>query len=580
MGISRNVLIDGDQSTSLESLIEDFCSMAGTRALQQGIWREEPVALMEFFTSVDFLSVTPHPGKQTELVEVVYRILMWKFTGDPAYCPPDMQQITEIVSLFGKGAGKDFLASCFLAYVCYLLCCMNDPHRYFNFAPDENIDLVNVAINAYQANNVFFKKFKARIKNCKWFRKLGGEPVKYNDCQIMKSQIKFYRNITAHSTHSEGEAFEGFNPLFVIFDEIGGYEKEKADSCYDIFHSSAVTRYGERCLLLFISYPREEGDMIMQKYEESFTNPQVYSIRGASWEVNPTITKKSLEKDYETNPETARKLYECIPPKSFEGLFQFPEKIDTVVVHGKYAQNPGFLATSQVITRTLHNFEERHFTGLELFGLMLDPQYIYYIGGDAGVTSDSYVLSVMHGEAYQTVVTDAEGVPYETWVNKPVEDLLLMWKPNKKDRLAVDLLNVADVLEVICKQVFVKKFLSDKFNSAEVAQRLMTYGVDAEDKSFSNPFQLQIYQNLKSLIYTNGIELLDHVPMYENTMNPNEELKHLKLINGSKIDHDKDKSKDFSDARAAAAYICSMDEVASPEHFAMPSITGARRKGA
>jgi hypothetical protein len=106
----------------------------------------------------------------------------------------------------------------------------------------------------------------------------------------------------------------------------------------------------------------------------------------------------------------------------------------------------------------------------------------------------------------------------------------------------------------------------------------MSYGVEAEDKNWSNPFQLQLYQNAKSLIYTGQCSLLDYQSRYENVMSPNSELKALKIINGNKIDHDPDKCKDFSDSRVGAIYICATDEVEATEHFAMPVIAGARRK--
>jgi hypothetical protein len=105
----------------------------------------------------------------------------------------------------------------------------------------------------------------------------------------------------------------------------------------------------------------------------------------------------------------------------------------------------------------------------------------------------------------------------------------------------------------------------------------MTYGVEAEDKNWSNPFQLQLYQNAKGLIYTGQCSLLDYQSRYENVLSPNEELKALKIINGNKIDHDSDKCKDFSDARVGFMFTCSGDEVEATEHFAMPVITGAKR---
>lgn len=267
--------------------------------------------------------------------------------------------------------------------------------------------------------------------------------------------------------------------------------------------------------------------------------------------------------------------YECIPPKYREGLFQFPEKVDNVVQVGTHSQCHGLVVNQTIATRTLNSGEERHFVGLEVHGLQLDPQFTYYLGGDAGVETDSFVISLFHAEPTIMQFVE-EGEIVEKYVNKPVEDLLLQWKPSKSDRLPVDLMNVAEIIEIICKQVHVKKALFDKFNSAEVVQRLMAYGVEAEDKNFSNPFQVQIYQNMKGLVYTQNISLLDHMPMDDSTMNANEELKHIKLINGNKIDHDKDKTKDFSDARCGAAWICSMDEPEETEHFAEPVIFGAQ----
>ena len=573
----------------LSGLLNDFLVMTKDKNSETEMWREKPVDLLTFFRDDRFLNEQPFPGKQTQFLEFIGNLLWYKLDVDKSVCPPIYRNINEYAALFGKGSGKDFLASGILVYVCYLLCCMNDPHRYFGFGQDEPIDLINVAINSYQANNVFFKKFRARITNCKWFKKVLHNPTEVakplpNEFQITKSQIRFYKNITAHSIHSDaGSSFEGFSPLVVIFDEIGGFEIERAKSCYNTLRSSAVTRYNDKIFLLFISFPRSADDFMMTKFNQyaDGTDNQVHGMRGASWEVNPNIKEDSLAviKDYETDPEGARMRYETIPPLYRNGLFQFPEKIDDVVSIGKSSQCPALIIQEKITTRQLHNGEERHFIGLELFNLTLNPAFTYYIGGDAGVKTDSYIVTLYHAETVHTEVIE-NGELVTKAMNKPIEDLILEWRPNKKDRLPVDLINVADILEMICQQVFVKKAIFDKFNSAEVVQRLMQYGVEAEDKSWSNPFQLQIYQHLKGLIYTGLIELLDYKSMYEGqlkVLSPNEEIKALKIINGIKIDHDPDKTKDFSDARAGAIYICSTDEAVEITNFAMPLIVGAKR---
>lgn len=558
----------------LSNLLDDFIGLAEDNKVTEGMWRETPVDCVTFFN--EYLGESPYPGKQTELLEKFNQLMWWKLTGEEGLCEEELKEVTEMVVMFGKGSGKDFLASGMLTYVIYMICCMNDPHKYFGFGQDEPIDFINVAINAYQANNVYFKKLKARLTNCTWFKRVSKEPKNPTEYQLLKNQIRFYKGITAHSAHSEADSFEGFNPLVVIFDEIGGFEYEAAEDAYSTLRSSASSRYNEKQLHIFISFPRSEDDYMMQKYKEATekNDPEVFAMIGKSWEINPRIKRDTLEKDYRRDPEGSRMKYECIPPKYKEGLFAFPEKIDEVIDIGKSSQCPNLIVNEKITTRQLRSGEERHFVGLEIHNLQLDPSFVYYLGGDAGVESDSFVLSLWHGEA--TVVETVEnGETVEKWVNRPIEDLILQWKPSKTERLPVDLLNVAEVIEQICKQVHVRKALFDKFNSADVVQRLLSYGVEAEDKNFSNPFQVQIYQNIKGLIYTQNILLLDHTS--DEGMNANEELKHIKLINGNKIDHDKDKAKDFSDARCAAVWICSMDEPEETEHFAEPVLMGAQR---
>jgi hypothetical protein len=569
----------------ITNLVNDFLNMVEEKVQSGGAWREQPVDLLTFFKSDKFLKETPYEGKQTELLETLDKIVHWKLIQDEKYCPENLRNIVEAVPMLGKGSGKDFLISGFMAYMAYLLCCLYDPHKFFSFGQDEPIDLINVATNANQANAVFFKKLKARLRNCGWFKEVRHrQPETYNEFQVTRNQIRFYKNITCHSAHSEAEAYEGFNPLIIIFDEYGGYTPENAKNGYDILKTSASTRYGSRYLMVFISYPRSENCPMYTKYLEALkdTSGTMWAMIGKTWEVNKSVNKDTFKKQYEDDPETAQTLLECIPPTHYEGLFKFPERIDAVTVYGRYSQCPDLIVEEIITTRTLHSGEERHFIGLQLHNLNLNPEYTYFIGGDCGVTGDTYVITLYHGEPLliETIENNSTVIK---WINKPVEDLILEWRPNRKDRLPVDLVNVADTLELICQQVFVQKAMFDKFNSAEVTQRLMDYGVDAEDKAFSNPFQVQIYQNGKSVIYSGNIELLDYKPRDPNIASPNEELKAIKLVNGNKIDHDnkvgdKKVGKDYSDARMAAINLVVSTTPESIENFSMPSIMSAHRR--
>jgi intein/homing endonuclease len=833
------------------------------------------------------------------------RIKSITYVGTDDYYDLTVNQYANYVAegFINHNSGKDFLASAFLAYMCYRLCCLKNPQSYYKFGQDEPIDLINMSVNAYQANNVFFKKFKARIQNCKWFKKVNYPPQNYNEYQITKNQVRFYKNITAHSAHSEVENFEGFNPLFVIFDEIGEYKFDNAETAYTTMRSSAISRFNDQFIMMFISYPRSEDDYMMYKYHEweKGDNPHIYAMRAASWEVNLRMNKSLIEKEYQKDPEGSRAKYEslvadtkimtsrglrniadvrkgdfihtpygtrevldvmvngvkkvykvtttdgyyirgsalhpvkmadgrwnkiedlyvgdkialdfnnqlfgdgdlsveickllaglaasgyiehtngvpqkvilhfplqlrgyafrlavdfenefgvapsinvnnkqimlysstqdvlsvfaglydgkdipdiifeqpkeqvlafiktivdiggqfksngvivyvtsynniavklqqlllmvgvkstltqkrpdrvvkyhrldtkptreqfilsidgcafnkvirsdiaknrqiqdyvgtydsvdytvvadveadgeeslydlyvepehefvangivvhnCIPPKRQEGFFQFAERIDDCIAKG--VQNP-CIVEQGYSAKTLNSGEEKFFKTLNVYNLSLDPNGVYYLGGDAGINNDSYSLSLWQGIPTPIEVVE-NNVKTVKWMNKPVEVLLLKWEPDKANRMPVDILNVDEFLKQLCSVVYIKKALFDQFNSAETIQLLQEYGVQAEDRVFSNAFQMQIYSNLKRLVYTNFVELLD----FEED---NNDLKALRLINGNKIDHDDKHSKDSCDARAAGIWLVTNDEPELIEHFSMPVIVGAKRKG-
>lgn len=561
----------------LSKLLGDFAEMAESYEEKEGIWREDPLDLFEFCKQQ--LDITPFEGKQTEIFQKINNVVMWKITQDEQYADAAEQDLTEILLLLGKGSGKDYMLSAVFCWISYLLNCLNNPQETLGIAEGEAIDLINVANNTHQANEVFFYKFKQRLAKCKFFKRVDREPRTPYEYQPMRSMIRFFNNIKAHSTHADAETLEGINPFVVVFDEISGLPYEQADKVYDTFSSSASTRYNDRMLLLFISFPRHQGDFLYVKYTkwEQEGTLHIWGVKGKSWEVNPNISRVSLQKFYDKNPEDAKMRYECIAPEAEAGFFEFPEKIDYVVVPGKIAQCPNVVIQQKITTRMLKDETEVHFVGLEIFNLNLNPEYTYYLGGDGGVVTDSYVLCLMHGEPSVKEET-IDGEVVARIVNKPVEDLLLEWRPNKKERLPVDLMNVAEIIELICSQVYVKKALFDKFNSADITQRLISLGVDAEDRNFSNQFQVEAYKNLRGLIYTQNIELLDHqITDGSERLNANEELKRLKLINDVKIDHEKQYAKDFSDARIAATWICTNDTPEAENHVADVGLFGAVR---
>ena len=174
----------------------------------------------------------------------------------------------EIICALGKGSGKDMMARISCAYVIYLLLCLRDPQKYFGKPTNDSIDVMNIAINADQANRVFFRQFVQLIKGCEWF------DGKFDD---KRNEVNFIKNINLVSGHSESESLEGYNVIFVVLDEISGFAEEStsgnkkaktAQNIYDMHRASVDSRFPKEGKLILLSFPRYEGDFISQRYDD------------------------------------------------------------------------------------------------------------------------------------------------------------------------------------------------------------------------------------------------------------------------------------------------------------------------
>jgi hypothetical protein len=229
-------------------------------ALQDSQFEETPVDVKTFVESPDFLGQPPLSTIQYDIVEAmsqIYRkedlqMLMGTEQGDKHFAKYTKN---EIILQLGKGSGKDFVSTVACAYVVYKLLCLKDPARYYGKPAGDAIDIINVAINAEQAKNVFFKGFKSKIERSPWFA--GKYDPKVNS-------IGFDKSITVYSGHSERESHEGLNLFMAVLDEISGFATEvgtgndqgkTADNIYKAFRGTVDSRFPDLGKVVLIISP-------------------------------------------------------------------------------------------------------------------------------------------------------------------------------------------------------------------------------------------------------------------------------------------------------------------------------------
>ena len=521
---------------------------------------EKPVDLKTFVRSPEYLGLPELSDYQYTLIEKSSQIYkdstLIKLFGEEEGRIRFKQTANEVVAQLGKGSGKDYCSTIAVAYIVYLLLCLKDPATYYGKPPGDSIDIINIAINSQQASNVFFKGFKTRIEKSPWFA------GKYTD---KASEVKFDKAITVHSGHSEREAWEGYNVIVVILDEISGFAIENTTghdqaktgaAIYNMYRASVDSRFPDFGKVILLSFPRYKNDYIQERYnavvadvetvvrdykfkmdedlpdgtqgnefeiqwEEdhilSYKIPRVYALKRPTWEVNPVRKIDDFKVAFFTNPLDALSRFACMPPDAVDAFFKSREKVEK-------AFNKAHLAVD-------------NFGRLEEW-FIPDPDKEYFIHVDLAQKHDHCAVAMAHVNKWVNIkVTDTYSQPAPI-----VEiDAVRFWTPTKDK--SVDFTEVKDyILSLKTRGFKIRVCTFDRWNSHDMMQQLKQYGINTEILSVAKKH----YDDMAMVVAEERI-VGPHIPLLID------ELCQLRIMR-DKVDHPRKGSKDLADAVCGSIY--------------------------
>lgn len=528
------------------------------KILENDDFDEYPVSPEEFVYGKQFLNLDPLSHDQMMMVRAGSQILklkdLIKIYGDEAGRARYEETYKEVIFMLGKGSGKDFCSTIMIAYIVYQLLCLKDPSAYFGQARGEHIDILNIAINAQQAKNVFFKGFKKRIETCPWF---------VGRFEPKTDSIEFDKDITVYSGHSERESWEGYNTFAVVLDEIAGFavdnntgnERAKtAQDVYEMYSASVISRFSEFGKLALLSFPRYKGDFISQRYEAvvaekttvehderliindelpdedwnvvEFTweediitvyrQPNIFALRRPSWIVNPTKKIEDYTGEFFKNKADAMMRFACMPPDAVDGLFKEVKKLDAA-----------FFDTPV--------FDENGYVQKEL---VPDPNKKYFIHADLAQVFDRCAVAMAHVDHWTEIKYMGKIQTIEPVV---VVDFVRYWEPSKDK--SIDLKEVREfIVEMGRKGFSIDLVTFDRWNSVEMMEYLDQKGFKTDRVSVAKSHYIDLLTVVnEGRVKGPDIELLK------------KELKQLRVIK-DRVDHPRQGSKDLADAVCGAVY--------------------------
>ena len=520
-----------------------------------------PVDAKTFVESSDYLGQPPLSSIQYDIVEAMSQI----------YKKEDLQELygsvegsryyekytkNEIILQLGKGSGKDFTSTVACAYIVYKLLCLKDPARYFGKPSGDAIDLINVAINAQQAKNVFFKGFKTKIEKSPWFA------GKYN---AKADSVEFDKSITVYSGHSERESHEGLNLLLAVLDEISGFASEvgtgneqgkTAENIYKAFRGSVDSRFPDLGKVVLLSFPRYQGDFISKRYEDviaeketiekkhifimnenlphddsnnqfeiaweedtiiSYKVPKVLALKKTTWDVNPTRKIDDFKLAFYTDLGDAMMRFACTPTFASDAFFKQKDKLEKCMT----LRNP---------VDNFRRFDE---------SFKPDPEKIYYIHADLAQKHDKCAVAIAHVDKWVNIQVIKD---YQQVAPMVIVDAVAWWEPKAEG--PVNLSEVKQWIINLRRQGFNIGVVSfDRWQSFDIQQELKAVGIKTDTVSVAKKH----YEDLAMMIYEERVAI-PSIPLLL------EEMSELKIMKNTRVDHPRKKSKDLADAVCGAVF--------------------------
>ena len=528
--------------------------------LKENHFVEKPVDAKTFVESPEYLGQPPLSEIQYTIVEAMSQIYrkddVVDMLGDAGEEYFKKYTKNELILQLGKGSGKDFVSTVACAYVVYKMLCLKDPAVYYGKPAGDAIDIINVAVNAQQAKNVFFKGFKSKIERSPWFA------GKYNP---KADSIEFDKSITVYSGHSERESHEGLNLFMAVLDEISGFATEvatgneqgkTADNIYKAFRGTVDSRFPDLGKVVLLSFPRYPGDFISQRYDSviadkevierthkfiineelpndhpdntfeisweedhilSYKIPKIFALKRPTWEVNPTRKIDDFKIAFLTDLGDAMMRFLCTPTYSSDAFFKQKDKLEKCM----NIRNP------------IDNFKrfDESFTP--------NPDTVYYIHADLAQKHDKCAVAIAHVDRWVNIKVIKD---YEQVVPVVVVDAVAWWEP--KIEGPVNLSEVKQWIINLRREGFNLGMVSfDRWQSFDIQNELQSVGVRTETVSVAKKH----YEDLAMMVYEERVAM----PMIPLLL---DELSELKIMKGNRVDHPRKKSKDLADAVCGAVF--------------------------
>lgn len=380
----------------------------------------------------------------------------------------------------GQRSGKSALVAMLSTYITHRMLKAQKPSQIFDVKSNTLFHGTFVALTFAQAKDSLWDPYYIYLLESPWFKAYHALLRKYErkfNTEIFKLKDTFvqyrHRQLMVYPAGPDTRTLRGRTRIFGAIDELGWFDNEK-DSTKVKMNASGVyaamgnsfrtvrtseTRqiamgYDEALTGYFmnVSSPSSQRDKICELVRQSKHSKKLLGLHKPTWEMNPNITRESLQEDYDRDPIVAERDFGAAPPLSASPFINNKESIiNCMKTRGRNFVTYNFY--------TYKSSEGKHFRYAIVDNIKASDTRSC-LAFDAGLTNNSFSIACGSLQTWEVQGRELE---------IPCMDLLV--EINPAPGVPLHYTKIFDgVLNPIIEKRNVSVFLADRWNSTKILQ--------------------------------------------------------------------------------------------------------------
>jgi hypothetical protein len=506
-----------------------------------------------------------------------------------------LQLPNTLIGVGGQRSGKSAVIAGMSAYHIHEALCVEDLPQKMGVLAVQDFEFSFAAAAGLQASETVYAQFRGLYDASPWFQELKQQlqMIEKSDPMMRKGDLYWDTDLSIHwkdkhlrvrSITTNAATHRGITRIGAVIDELAwldaGDSKRSANEVYRALKNSLLTVRSSidtlrskkdysllDGLLMCVTSPLFIDDRSMQLLKEADKNKKIFAFHKATWELTPTITRESLESEFQADPIGAERDFGAKPPGAENPFISRPEIVDLCIDtkrNNAFDLREDFFEQEIVQNGLVHIFR---YVKMVLLGFKYNTMFEYAIHCDAGERRDSFCMAIGHREVNRCIIDGAIEV-------RPIP------KERGRDGYDVHFPAMIDLILTLKSRfgIKIKIVTYDRWNSTDHIHRLISSGILAFGKYLNREDHINFLQGINNqAVLFPALETSVFDPAVDRNVPCAKAIHELKRLEdtGVKVDHGRNGTNDMIQCYVGVHRSLMHPEQVIPDRKTLASLGGS-----